>query len=96
MAKTEQNKKTNKPIKKFMIGSVSASVFKKHVKTEENDFNAYNVSIQKSYKDDNDEWQNTNNFNDLDLGNVIGVSFLAQAFIASERQKDYESNKNDE
>ena len=67
-----EEKKRNKPVKKFKAGSVSATIWKsKEEKT-------LLTVFEKSYKDKEGQWHNTNHFTVADLATI---SWLArQAF----------------
>lgn len=52
----------SKPVKKLRVGNVTAAIWK-------NDDTFYSVTLQKSYKQD-DEWKNTDSLNHGDLLNA--------------------------
>jgi len=58
----------NKPKQKFRAGQVSLTVWENDVKDK--DFKTESFKIKKSYKDKDDKWQTTSNFNKQDLINV--------------------------
>lgn len=62
----------SKPIAKKQSGQVQMSVWQ----GEYNGKPTYSFTFQKSYKDKNGQWQNTNFFNQTDLADVF---FLAMA-----------------
>jgi hypothetical protein len=64
----------NQPVKKFRVGSVTASVWL-------NDGN-HSVTIQKSYKDASGEWQNTQTLFQEDVVCAIRALDRAERFIA--------------
>ncbi len=72
MLNKKQNTKqaNNAPVAKFRVGNVTASVWEVKSNDKEKE-NFHNVTIQKSYKDSNDEWQNTNQFARQDLPKAI-------------------------
>ena len=53
----------NKPAAKFRVGFITATVWK-------NDGGFYTAQLQRSYKDDRGEWQNTDQLNHGDLLNA--------------------------
>ena len=54
----EKTTKNNKPILKVKSGNVSASVFVNNVKKGDDEFEFYNVNLQKSYKPKgSEEWE---------------------------------------
>ena len=63
------------PIAKFRYGNVTASIWKQEFKKTDSDETDtfHNVTIQKSYKDKNDEWQNTTQLGEKDLHKAIIV-----------------------
>ena len=63
----------NQPVRKFRVGSVTASVWK-------ND-NGFSVTLQKSYKQD-DEWHNTQTLFQEDVVCAIRALDRAERFIA--------------
>ena len=71
----------NKPIKTFRAGTVTASVWEKKTEVNKKEVTFYNVSIVKNYKDDKDEWKQTNNFAREDLVKVALVTNKAIEFI---------------
>ena len=64
----------NLPAAKFRIGYVSVTVWK-------ND-GYYNVDLSRSYKDKNDEWQETSQLGHGDLLNAAQLLRRAEDFIA--------------
>lgn len=67
----------NQPAAKFRIGNVTATVWK-------NDGGFYSVNLQRSYKDDAGDWQNTDGLGHGDLLNAAKLLNRAEAFIAEE------------
>jgi len=57
-----------KPIKKFSAGGVQVAVWENEGK-EGKQF--YSVSIDRRYKDKNDEWKSTNSFKATDLPKAV-------------------------
>ena len=74
--KTPAPEPMNKPVQKFRIGYVCATVWKND--GVERPF--YSVDIQRTYKD-GEELKNTGSFNHADLMNVIRVAERAEAWI---------------
>ena len=62
------------PVRRFRVGNVTAAVWK-------ND-NGYSVTLQKSYKED-DEWKNTISLFHGDILNAMKVLERAERFIAA-------------
>lgn len=69
------------PIKKFSTGSVIVSVWENSSKTGE-ERNFYTVSIDRRYKDNNDEWKSSNSFNVNDLPKAILALQEAYKYLA--------------
>ncbi len=80
----------NQPEKKFRAGAISATVWLNHGQSKKTgETTSYRtISLQRGYKDKNDQWQNTNSFrvNDLPRGAVV----LKQAyeFLVTMQQED--------
>lgn len=75
----ETAKNENAPVKKFRAGAIEVNVWKNEIKNEKGDsYDKFSVSMQRSYKDKNDEWQKTGNMNTNDLPKLIVL--LQQAF----------------
>ena len=68
------------PEKTFRIGHCSASVFVNTGKERERSFRS--VVIQRSYKDDSDEWKTSSSFGLADLPAAIHVLRLAFDHVA--------------
>ncbi len=65
----------NPPAAKYRLGNVSVSVWK-------NDSGFYSVTLQRSYKDDAGEWQNTDQLGHGDLLNAAKLLERAEDYIA--------------
>jgi hypothetical protein len=65
----------DQPSAKFRLGSVTAAVWK-------NGEGFYNVTLQRSYKDDAGEWKNTDQLGHGDLLNAAKVLERAEEYIA--------------
>ena len=58
----------SKPIKKFMAHGVSLAVFENKGTTKDGRKYSFNsISVQRCYKDEKGEWQNTETFREKDL-----------------------------
>lgn len=67
------------PTKKFRAGAIEVAVWENEITTEDGKtFKKQSVSMQRSYKDKNDEWQKTTNMNANDLPKLI--SLLQKAY----------------
>lgn len=69
--------KANQPAAKFRLGYVTATVWK-------NDGDFYSVSLTKSYKDDDGNWQDTDSLNAGDLLNSAKVLTRAEEYISAQ------------
>lgn len=69
---------SDKPVKKFRVGNMSASVWKND--GTNNPF--YTVTLQRSYKDGED-WKNTDSMGHGDLMNAMKALERAEAHIAT-------------
>ena len=67
------------PVKKFSLGGVQVAVWENQSK-EGRQFNT--VSIERRYKDKNDEWQSTNSLKTSDLPKAILALQKAYEYIA--------------
>ena len=66
--KGSENKKMSEgPIYKYRVGAVTASVWKNTVKTKEAEYDNFSVTLQRSYKDKEGEWKNTDSLNVNDV-----------------------------
>ena len=96
MAKNKVSKKKKLPIAKFQAGNTSATVWTHKAKYKGKSFDSFNVEIVKNYKDDEDEWQKTSNFNKQDLVKVEVVLRQAINFLYLKVEKDKDDDDNDE
>jgi hypothetical protein len=65
------NNTDNKPVKQFRIGLISAAVWRR----EAGGNTFYSVTIDRSYKDEDGNWQRTNSY---DVGDLFIVQLLAE------------------
>lgn len=72
----EQN---NKPEKKYKIGAVSASIWKRtHTTKDGGSFEKWSVSLDRTYKDRNGNWQTTSSYDTNDVPKALLA--LSQAY----------------
>lgn len=77
---------SNKPVKKFVCGLVSATIWEKVIEKDGVKTSFYSTQIVKNYKPDNAiEWKSCSSFNKKDLHGVITVTQKAYEFIALKR-----------
>ena len=66
--KEEEEKMENKPERKFRAGAISATVWLNQGQNKEGEPTEYNtISIERSYKDKEGNWQSTNSLRKNDL-----------------------------
>jgi hypothetical protein len=87
--KKEENKESNTPVRQFRAGVISATVWQNAGKpVEGKEPGTYNtVSIQRSYKDKEDNWQTTTSMRLNDLPRAALVLNKAYEFLTMEKQK---------
>jgi hypothetical protein len=72
--------KANQPAHKVRIGLITATIWL-------NDDKFYNVVLSRSYKDNNDEWAETEQLSHHDLLNAARVLERSEAWIAEQSAK---------
>ena len=77
---------SKKPEKKFRSGSIIADVWNNTGKKDGKEFSFKTVSIQRGYKDDQDEWKNTNS---------LRASDIPRALLVLQKAYEYTSLNND-
>jgi hypothetical protein len=78
----QKENKGNLPEKKFRAGAISATVWKNETKSKTGeDIAYYTVSIERSYKDKNDQWQTTQSFRVNDLPRLALVVNKAYEYL---------------
>lgn len=83
------DKETNQPEKRFSTGVVSATVWKNQGKTKAGEETSYNtISLQRRYRDKNDEWQSTNSFRINDLPKAMLVLNKAYEYLVLREQAE--------
>ena len=86
----EEDTGKNMPEKKFRAGGVCATVWENHGQTKEGERATYKtISVERNYKDKNDEWKSTNSFRVNDLPKLSLVLSKAYEHVAL---KDITSN----
>lgn len=78
-----QEKEVNKPEKKFRAGGITATIWKNTLKDGDKSFDVRSVNLERSYKDKEGNWQNTNSMRSSDLPRAILVLQKAYEFCAS-------------
>ena len=81
-----------KPETKFKIGAVSASVWKRtHTTKDGRKFETRQVSLDRTYKDAQGDWQTTNNYDLNDVPKAILALTRAYEHMATQADTDHES-----
>jgi len=78
----------NQPEKKFRAGVISATVWQNQGqnKTTGESVAYRTISLQRGYKDKNDQWQNTNSFRINDLPRAAVVLQKAYEYLVTKQQ----------
>ena len=86
----QENKTGNQPEKKFRAGAISATVWQNQGQSKKTgDAVTYRtISLQRGYKDKNDQWQNTNSFRINDLPRAAVVIKQAYEYLVTKQQED--------
>lgn len=84
----------NKPEKKFRVSPVSATIWQNQGTNKNGEPVSFRtISIERNYKDKNDQWQSTNSFRLSDLPKVALVANKAYEYlVVSEEGDDKEGN----
>jgi hypothetical protein len=78
----------NLPEKKFRAGAVSATVWSNHGQNQKGEENTYNtISIERSYKDKNDKWQNTSSLRVNDLPRASLLLSKAYEYLVTQNRE---------
>ena len=78
----------NKPEKRFTAGAVTATVWKNERSFEGKETEFLSVSLQRSYKDKEDNWQHTNNLRVNDLPKAVLVLQKAYEYILMKNNEE--------
>jgi|GEM_PF-1721006 len=82
-----------KPLKEFASASIRAVIWENEREKKGQKFITHTVRVERTYKDQNDEWQSTNGFRQSDLPNVELVVRKAFEFLTMrEREPQAEAN----
>ena len=78
----EEKKSGNMPEKKYRVGGVTATVWKNSNKNKDGvEFELFSISLERSYKDKDDNWKKTNSFMSEDVSKAILVLKEAYRYI---------------
>lgn len=79
--------KENKPLNKVKVGNVTSTIWKNTITPKGKDsFEVLSFNIERSYKDDNDKWANTNSMRKEDIAKIELVLAKTKDFIYSYKQ----------
>ena len=83
----------SKPLKEFASSSVRATIWENEREKDGQKFTTHTIRVERTYKDQDDNWQATNGFRQSDLPNVELVVRKAFEFLTMrERQPREEEN----
>ena len=74
----------NKPVHTVRHRSIKATIWK----NETSNGPMYNVTISRSYRDENEEWKDSHSIGYDDLMNVAALMYEAHAYISALRAKE--------
>ena len=93
MAKIEENK-AKKPYKKFRAGNMTATLWENKFTTKDGKkISGYSVIVDKSYMDNNQEWQKTHNLNINDIPKAILVLKESYRFLTMDNKDKQDSDE---
>ena len=84
--KIEGPAKGNSPEKKFRAGAIAATIWKNDVEKEGKTFEFKTVSLERNYKDKNDEWQTTSTLRINDIPKAVLVLNKAYEYLTLKEQ----------
>jgi len=79
-------KSNSQPEKKFRAGAISATIWANSGKKDEKPYEFRTISLERSYKDKNDQWQNAKSFRVGDLPKVKLVLDKAYEYLVLQAQ----------
>lgn len=78
----------NKPIHKIRAGGVVATVWENERENKDgNKYTSKSVTIERSFKDQEDNWQTTNSFNIVDLAKLQAVLMRVNELILISKEE---------
>ena len=72
------------PVHKAKLGFVQLAVWANEHKVDGAPRTFHTITLERNYKDDNDEWQKTTQLRARDLGNAIALLQEAQRFLVTD------------
>ena len=87
---TQENTTGNQTKKKFRAGAISATIWLNQGQSKKTGevVNYRTISLQRGYKDKNDQWQNTNSFRVNDLPRTALVIKQAYEYLVTKQQEN--------
>jgi len=85
---SQQN--SSKPIKDFRVGAISGAIFRNEVQQDGNTIIRYSVKIQKQFRKDDGQWQNTDYYFPDDIPKLQLVAAKCFEYISLTESKDSE------
>lgn len=82
------NEKNTKPEKQFRSGAITASIWKNTAEVNGKETEFKTIAVNRSYKDKDDKWQNTNSFRISDLPKVQLVCQKAYEYLMLNNEND--------
>ena len=86
--KSPMSKQNSKPIKSFSAGSIRASIWRKETEKDGQTVVRFSVRIQKQYKNDKGQWQDTDYYFPEELPKLESVTRKAFEFISVKESKE--------
>lgn len=90
--KTENKKKDEKvmPVAKFRSGALQAAIWSNEIEKDNEKFEAFSFTLERSYKDKEDEWQKTNLMRKRDVANLYALmnKILEYLYIDEDEEKE--------
>lgn len=78
--------KAKQPVKKVDVFPIQVSVWENLVKTQDSEYTSHSVTIEKSYKDKDGNWQKTQSFNVSDLPKLQLALNDAYVFLVTSKK----------
>ena len=82
-----------KPIKKYQAGGISAAIWKNNVETKGNAVTVLSVTLDRRYKDGEDNWQSSSSMRLNDLPKAVLVLTQAYTYMATAHEDEEQSDE---
>lgn len=86
------SQQNNKPIKNFRAGTIQASVWRTEIQRDSQRFVRYSVRVQRQYRKDDGNYENTDYFFPEDLPKLALVANEAFKFISLKESTETEES----